>query len=127
MSKNSRFEGSKFGQPLSQNSGFEAIWTAGLSANSGFEGATEQKNVEVAYNVSEGEDLVPGKGAGSICKRVHGPSSVNSLGVSNSKFTGSFLFREYHVLILVQDCGFEAQMIVDLRPVLVTFCGQEMA
>ena len=40
---------------------------------------------------------------------------------------GSFLFRECHVLTLVQHCGFEAQKIADLRSVLATFCGQEMA
>ena len=37
LSKNSGFEGPKFGLSLSQNSGFEAIWVAGLSTNSGFE------------------------------------------------------------------------------------------
>jgi hypothetical protein len=43
------------------------------------------------------------------------------------KFIGSFVFRERHVLTLVQDCGFEAQKIADLRSVLATFCTQEMA
>ena len=41
LSKNSEFESPKFGQSLSQNTGFEVIWMAGLSTNSGFEGATE--------------------------------------------------------------------------------------
>ena len=49
LSKISGFEGPKFGLCLSQNSGFEAIWMAGLSTNSGFEGATEQKFFEVPY------------------------------------------------------------------------------
>ena len=49
LSKNSGFEGPKFGLSLSQNSGFEAIWVAGLSTNSGFEGAIERKFFEVPY------------------------------------------------------------------------------
>ena len=43
LSKNSEFESPKFGQSLSQNTAFEVIWMAGLSTNSGFEGAAEQK------------------------------------------------------------------------------------
>ena len=92
MSKNSGFEGPKFGRSLSQDSGFHAIWTAGLSTNSGFEGATEHKNFEVPYNVTEGEDLAAGMGARFICKRVH-ELSLGSLGLSkllNSQET-SFL------------------------------------
>ena len=58
-----------------------------------------------------------------ICKRL----SLDSCVSSDNKFTGSFLFREYHVQTLVQYCGFEAQKIADLRSVLATFCGQEMA
>ena len=80
LSKNSGFEGPKFGQSLSQDSGFQAIWMAGLSTNSGFEGATEQKIFEVPYNVTEGEDLA-GMGARFICKRVH-ELSLGSLGSS---------------------------------------------
>ena len=53
--------------------------------------------------------------------------SWDSLGLSKIKFMGSFLFRQYHMQTLVQDCGFEAQTIADLRPISVTFCRQEMA
>jgi hypothetical protein len=53
-------------------------------------------------------------------------STLTSLVSSNNKFMGSFFFRKCHMLTLVQDCGFEAQKIVDLRSV-ATFCGQEMA
>ena len=49
LSKNSGFEGPKIGLCLSQNSGFEAIWRAGLSTNSGFEGPTERNFFEVPY------------------------------------------------------------------------------
>ena len=73
LSKNSGFEGPKFGQSLSQDSGFQAIWMAGLSTNSGFEGASEQKFFEVPYNVTKGEDLaagITGMGARFICKRL---------------------------------------------------------
>ena len=58
LSKNSGFEGPKFDLSLSQNSGFEAIWRAGLSTDSGFEGATERKFFEVPFIVTEGEDLL---------------------------------------------------------------------
>ena len=54
---------------------------AGLSTNSGFEGATEQKKFGVPYNVTEGEDLAAGMGARFICKRVH-ELSLGSLGLS---------------------------------------------
>ena len=92
LSKNSGFEGPKLGQSLSQDSGFQAIWTAGLSTNSGFEGAAEQKIFKVPHNVTEGEDLAAGMGARFICKRVH-ELSLGSLGLSkifNSRET-SFL------------------------------------
>ena len=69
LSKNSGFEGPKFGQPLSQNSGFQAIWTAGLSANSGFEGATEQKMFEASP-----------KARISFLVRKQAPSAKGSMG-----------------------------------------------
>ena len=50
-----------------------------MSTNSGFEGATEQKDFEVPDNVTEREDLIAGKREGFICKRVHG-LSLDSLG-----------------------------------------------
>ena len=67
-----------------------------------------------------------------VTKRGKQASFVNGclrtvLCPQTSKLTGSFLFRECHVLTLVQHCGFEAQKIADLRSVLATFCGQEMA
>jgi hypothetical protein len=48
--------------------------------------------------------------------------SLDSLGLSNIKFMG-----KYHVRTLVQYCGSEAQTMVDLRLILVTFCRQKMA
>ena len=74
----------------------------------------------------EGEDLITSnkeRKVGFICKRL----SLDSCVSSDNKFMGSFLFREYHVQTLVQYCGFEAQKIADLRSVLATFFGQEMA
>ena len=84
------------------------------------------------YNVTEGEDLAAGMGARSvICKRVHELSlgSLDSWVVKNIKLAGNFPFREYHVPTLskIADLKIEAQTIADLRPVLATFCGQEMA
>ena len=102
------------------------IWRAGLYTDSGFEGATEWKIFEVPFIVTEGEDPITGNNerkAGFICKGL----LMDSLASPNNKFMESFLFRNCHVLTLVQDCGFEAQKIADLRTVLATFCGQEMA
>ena len=108
MSKNSGFEGPKFGQSLSQNSGVEAIWTAGLSANSGFEGVTEQKFFEASPKARI-LLLVTKMEAGFICKRVHGLSFDGHLELrSNIKFTGSFLFGNVTCRPLSR--------IADLRP-----------
>ena len=107
LSKNSRFEGLKFSQSLSQNSRFGAIWTAGLSTNSGFEGVTEQNYFEAPCNVTEHKDPIAGKGAGFICKQVHG-LFLDSIGLSNIKFMECFLLRECDMPTLSK--------VADLRP-----------
>ena len=82
LSKNSRFEVPKFHQSLSQNSRFSVIWMVGLSTNSRFEGATEQKFFEAPYIVIEEKDLILGnkkRKPGFIFKQVH-VLSLDSLG-----------------------------------------------
>lgn len=65
----------------------------GLSTNSRFEGATEQKFFEAPYIVIEEKDLILGnkeRKPGFIFKQVH-VLSLDSLGWSNDKFMGIFL------------------------------------
>ena len=96
----------------------------GLSANSGFGGVTEQNFFKASPKVRI-MLLVTKMEAGFICKQVHGLFFDGYLELSNILFTGSFLFRKCHMLTIVQDCRFEAQMIADLRSVLVTFVDKK--